>query len=275
MAHTLQVRYGQLIDDYLRKNLWIDQIANTKYEGDPKAGTVKIPQRTEATVAAYNKASGLSASTSTTSYVDLSINKDYAVNEIVDGYDAAAVPDNIQADRLESAAYGLKKQEESDFFAALVAGGTESSTTTTVAAANVTSLFLAEMTAHDAADVPQEDRWVLVTSAIHAIMLQDASFIKASEIGQDMLVKGQIGEYYGYRVFKSTNLPAQTAGTNTLEWIIGHSQNAHFVEEWMVNPNWFDLNGSAAFVGAAALKGRKVYGSKVSRATSIRIKGHA
>ena len=48
------------------------------------------------------------------SYDTLVIDKDYAVNEVIDGYDAAAVPDNIVANRLDAAGEGLALQINSD-----------------------------------------------------------------------------------------------------------------------------------------------------------------
>ena len=59
---------------------------NNRYEGDPKAGAVKIPVRdTEVTEAAYNKASGKDLTEGATSYLTVTIDNDYAVNELKDG----------------------------------------------------------------------------------------------------------------------------------------------------------------------------------------------
>lgn len=117
MAHTLQDRYSRLVDAKLRATIVKADgvIFNTRYEGDPKAGAVKVPVRDAEVVAgAYNKASGLSLTQGSTSYETITINKDYGVNELIDGYDAAAVPDNLVADRLDSAAYSLALQMDKD-----------------------------------------------------------------------------------------------------------------------------------------------------------------
>ena len=69
----------------------------------PTAGSVKIPVRdTEVAVSDYDKANGIAAGTGGTSYETMVIDKDKAVNEIIDGFDAEAVPDNLVADRLDS-----------------------------------------------------------------------------------------------------------------------------------------------------------------------------
>ena len=59
---------------------------------NPKAGKVKIPVRdTEVTVKAYDKATGVDLEIGNTTYIDLDIDQDMAVNELIDGYDAEAM----------------------------------------------------------------------------------------------------------------------------------------------------------------------------------------
>ncbi|MFR6588655.1 MAG: hypothetical protein ACLUSL_13400, partial [Ruminococcus sp.] len=83
-------------------------IFNTRYEGNPKAGKVKVPVRdTEVEVKQYDKQNGAAISTGSTTYFDINIDIDEAVNEMIDGYDAASVPDGITAERLDSAGYSL------------------------------------------------------------------------------------------------------------------------------------------------------------------------
>ena len=104
MAHNKQERWSKLVDAKLRQTLVTKDrtIFNNRYEGNPKAGKVKIPVRdTEVEVKAYNKSTGVDLSEGSTSYIDLNIDQDEAVNELIDGYDAAAVPDNLVADRLD------------------------------------------------------------------------------------------------------------------------------------------------------------------------------
>lgn len=44
-------------------------------------------------------------------YENMPITKDKALNEITDGYDAESVPDNLIADRLNSASYVRKTRD--------------------------------------------------------------------------------------------------------------------------------------------------------------------
>ena len=121
MAHTGQERYSKLVLAKLRASAVLKEgiVFNNDYEGDPRAGAVKIPVRdVEVAVSDYDKASGLAGVTGTTTYETLLINKDKAVNEIIDGYDAEAVPDGIVAERLDSAGYALAMQLDNDGAAA-------------------------------------------------------------------------------------------------------------------------------------------------------------
>ena len=110
MAHIAQERYSTLVDEKLRYTLVTKDnlIFNPRYEGNPKAGKVKVPVRdTEVEVKKYDKQTGAAISAGSTTYFDINIDIDEAVNEMIDGYDAASVPDGITAERLDSAGYSL------------------------------------------------------------------------------------------------------------------------------------------------------------------------
>ena len=69
MAHEAQVRYSKLVDLKLRATLVkkVGVICNNRYEGSPKAGSVKVPVRdTEVAVNDYNKQTGAELTVSVT-----------------------------------------------------------------------------------------------------------------------------------------------------------------------------------------------------------------
>ena len=89
MAHNAQERYSSLVLAKIRKENKLKNgvVFNTDYEGSPKAGSVKIPVRdTEVQVSDYDKANGITAGTGSTTYETFTINKDKAVNEIIDDF---------------------------------------------------------------------------------------------------------------------------------------------------------------------------------------------
>ena len=133
MAHEAQVRYSKLVDLKLRATLVkkVGVICNSRYEGSPKAGSVKVPVRdTEVAVNDYDKQTGAELTGGDTTYLTVNIDKDKAVNEIIDGFDAVSVPDDLVADRLDSAGYSLALQVDSDGSVELTTAGTAFGTTT-------------------------------------------------------------------------------------------------------------------------------------------------
>ena len=69
MAHANQARWATLVDAKLRNQLVTrdNLIFNSRYEGDPTSGKVKIPVRdTEVAVKEYDKANGIAAEAGTT-----------------------------------------------------------------------------------------------------------------------------------------------------------------------------------------------------------------
>lgn len=95
MAHEAQVRYSNLVDLKLRKTLVkkVGVICNNRYEGSPKAGSVKVPVRdTEVVVNDYDKAKGAKQTSGDTTYLTVNIDHDKAVNEIIDGSMQRAFP---------------------------------------------------------------------------------------------------------------------------------------------------------------------------------------
>ena len=133
MAHEAQVRYSNLVDLKLRKTLVkkVGVICNNRYEGSPKAGSVKVPVRdTEVVVNDYDKAKGAKQTSGDTTYLTVNIDHDKAVNEIIDGFDAESVPGDLVADRLDSAGYSLGLQMDSDGSVELTTAGTAFGNTT-------------------------------------------------------------------------------------------------------------------------------------------------
>lgn len=267
MAHELQVRYSNLVLAKMRKELVLSDgfVFNNDYEGDPKSGAVKIPQRdTEVTVSDYNKAQGISPTSGDTSYVTLPISKDKAVNEVIDGYDAKSVPDNLVADRLDSAGYALAATVDTDGGAALLSGGTAVNIAS-LTTSNIYDTIVDLRTAMNKANVPNDGRrYLLVTPDTSAIILKSPEFISASSLGDEVKQSGVIGKIAGFLV-KDWN-----DSTANLAMIAGHPRFATRVREWSVPVKVQDLDSSGTFIGACAVQGRFVYDHKVLRSSAVR-----
>lgn len=211
MAHANQERWSKLVDAKLRNQLVTrdNYIFNNRYEGDPKAGKVKIPVRdTEVSVKDYNKATGIDPEAGTTTYLELNIDQDEAVNELIDGFDAASVPDGIVADRLDSAGYSLGLSIDKKSIEALQAasGATISATKTAATEANAYKLALEAKRVLSRKGVPADGRFMIVSPEYLEVLMLDEHFIKRGDLSQEMVQAGVAGKIAGFNVFESNNM---------------------------------------------------------------------
>jgi len=269
MAVTSQDRFANLVDAKLRDAIVQKNgfVWNNRYEGNPKAGAVKIPVRdTEAVVGDYakdNASAGASLTQAVGSYLTLAINKDIAVNEKIDGYSVDSVPDNILADRLDSAGYSLALRMNADgtqeLLNAEIIASTESLTKD-----NVYAQFVDLRTALSREKVPTQGRFALVAPEVYALLLKSPEFVKASDLGDAVVQSGAVGQTAGFLIFEDTSLPA------VVSVIVGHPDWCTRVEEWAVSPKVQSLDGSGNFIGEVAIQGRKIYAHKLTKPQTAR-----
>lgn len=282
MAHANQERWSRLVDIKLRNTLVTrdNLIFNTRYEGDPKAGKVKIPVRdTEVAVKAYDKAKGLDPESGTTTYLDLLIDQDEAVNELIDGFDAASVPDGITAERLDSAGYALGLSIDKKSIDALegASGATVSATKTAATETNAYKLVLEAKRVLSRKGVPSDGRFLIVAPEFLEVLMLDEHYIKQGDLSQELVQSGVVGRIAGFNVFESNNMDFESTTRvatkkTTTEFIAGHPNWCHRVMEWQVPVHLQSLAGSGNYIGASAVQGRKIYGIKVSKPQTLYIK---
>ena len=290
MAHILRESYGSLVDAKLRATLVTKDnfIFNTNYEGLPTAGAVKVPVRDgEVTVNDYSTTnlSSNAATYGSTKYITAVLDADKFVNEYIDGFEADAVPDNLVADRLDSAGYSLANIMDTDAVNALcyaIAGkdhaGTAYAATdpryqkvgTQVEMSGSKTIFDAivdAMVAQDNAHVPAEGRYLIVTPAAYAELIKSDDFIKKGDLSQELVMSGAVGMIAGYAIYKSAKLAAAgtTASLTNLKAIAGHPLFATRVEAWRVEPKLVDGNSDANVVGGSFVKGRKIYVHEITK----------
>lgn len=264
----LSARYSNLIDDKLEITLVLRDgvIFNNRYEGDAKAGAVKVRKSGAATVQDYDKTNGVKPTTGASEYITITIDKDKAVNEIFDGFDAAAVTDDMVADRLDAAGYAMALTLDSDGAAELVAGGTAMADTAALTNKTVYGTIVDARTALSKIGVPATGRYLIVSPETYALILKSDEFIPASQLGDAVKQTGAVGAILGFNIYESANL-----GTG-VEFVAGHPNYATRVNEWAVDVHPQDLSGSGTYIGACAVQGRKVYAHKVTKPECILVK---
>ena len=279
MAHNLQEKYSNLVDAKLR-NVLVTQdnlIFNNRYEGDPTAGVVNIPVRdTEVKVEAYDKANGMAVKEGGTTYLKLNIDNDIAVNELIDGFDAAAVPDGIVAERLDSAGYSLGQVVDAKSIEALEKAPNihVSKVKAPTAQDKVYETVLEAMSTLTRAGVPQDGRWLIASPEFYALLLNTPPFIRAVDPAKAITDIGVVGTIAGFAVCVSNGLAFEdtklvSGKKTTTEFIAGHSNWCHRVMAWQAPIVVRDLSGSGKYIGASAVQGRKVFGVKVSNGEAL------
>lgn len=267
MAHEAQERYSPLVLAKIRAENKLKEgvVFNTDYEGSPAAGVVKIPVRdAEVEVSDYDRANGIDIKHGSTGYIDLLVNKEKAVNELIDGYDAELVPDNLVADRLDSAGYALARAIDNDGATTLIAGAT----VVNIPAITADTAYAAIVdirTAMSKANIPDDGkRYLLVTPDTMGFILKSPEFVKASELGDAVVQEGIVGKIAGFKVIEWND------STANLAMVAGHPRFATRVNAFKVGVRLQSLDQSGKYIGASAVQGRMVYAHKVLRSVAIR-----
>lgn len=268
MAHLHQERWSKLVMAKLRNILCLKDgvVFNNDYEGSPAAGSVKIPVRDgEVVVSDYDKANGIQGTHGSTAYETMIIDKDKAVNEIIDGYDAQAVPDNLVADRLDSATYGMQAQVDTDGGTVLLAAATVDNESV-LTSDNIYDKIVDLRTRMTKAKIPNDGkRYLLVTPDTMALILKDTvHFVKATDLGDQVVATGAVGKIANFLVIEWNDTTANLA------MLAGHPRFATRAMEFAVPIKVQSLDGSGKYIGASAVQGRNVYAHKVLRSVAIR-----
>lgn len=266
-THNRQERYADSIVKLFRKQLVVRSEFSRDYEGNPTAGAVKVPVRaTDVALNNYDVVSGVSLTTSATTYLNIPVDNHKAINELIDGYEASAVPDNLIAQRLESGAYSIGTTLELDAINELVNHGTTESSTTALTESTAFKTIATSIKDIKKLGVDLMDVVVVVSPETELLLQTDDKFANTSgQLGAELVRNGVIGKIVGANVKMSANLPAN------VEYIVFAKPWVQAIDEWKVEPSVNDLM-DGVHIGASALQGRMVYADKLTEATACRVK---
>ena len=240
---------------------------STDYEIDGATGQINVPTRSDkVTISDYDILNGVALTQSATDYVVLPIDKNYAINELIDGYEAEAVPDNLRANRIEAAGYSLGLKKENLAIAELVAKGTISSDTTALTEADAYKKIAAEIANMKKRNMEVANMRVVVSADTELLLLTDDKFANTSgSLGAELVREGVIGKINGVAVKPNYLLPEE------VEFIIYDKRFTQKYEVWSVEPSINDIK-DGKHIGASALQGRQVGGLMVTNALGVQVK---
>ena len=263
-THERQERFADAIVKLMRPALKIRSTFSRDYEGSPVAGAVKVPVRnTDVEITDYDVKNGVALSQSATTYINVPVDNHKALNELIDGYEASAVPDNLTAQRLESGAYSIAKTLEADAIAQLLTG--TASTQEDCTADNVYANIVKDIAILAKKGIDKERMYVAIDYATETLLLTDEKYSNtASQIGAELAREGVVNKINGVKVI------VQDLGNNA-EYIVYGIDWCQAIDEWKVAPSINNLS-DGAHIGASALQGRMVYTDTVTNKEAVIVK---
>lgn len=263
-THYRQERYADAIVKLMRPSMKIRNTFSRDYVGNPTAGAVQVPVRdTDVTIDDYDVASGIDLTQSATTYLNVAIDNNKAINELIDGYEAAAVPDNLVAQRLESGAYVIAATLEADAISALKTGGTASEQPDCTKD-NVYENIVKDIAILAKKGVAKERMYVAIDYNTETLLLTDSKYSNtASQIGAELAREGVVGRINGVNVI--------VEDLDGAEYIVYGTEWTQAIDEWKVMPTINDLK-DGAHIGASALQGRMVYTDIVTNDDAVIVK---
>ena len=271
-THKRKETYANEVLTIARAEMNIYEDFSTDYEQDEVTGQIMVPTRNgEVKVSDYDIKNGIELSQSATDYLPLPVDKDYGINELIDGYEAAAVPDNLMAQRMESAAYSLAKTFEEDAINALVSNSTVS-TQPDGTVDNIYMNIVKDIAQLAKRGVDKNRMYVAVSYATEALLLANPVYANtSSQIGAELARNGIVNRINGVNII--TQDLGETEDGQAIEYIVYGIDWTQAIDEWMVNPVVVDLTtGSSEYIGASALKGRMVYADAVTDPNAVIVK---
>lgn len=268
-THKRKETYANEVLAIARAELNIYEDFSTDYEVDEVTGQINVPTRNgEVKVSDYDILNGVELTQSATDYLPLPIDKDYAVNELIDGYEANAVPDNLVAQRIESAGYSIGMKKENMAIEALMTG-TVSTDTTPLTATDVYKKIVAEVKNMKKRNMKVSSMRIAVSADTEELLLTDDKFANSSStVGAELLREGVIGKIAGVPV-KTNYLMGEE-----VEFVIYDKRFCQKYEIWKAEPSIEDIK-DGKHIKASALQGRQVGGLMVTNKLGVQIKKNA
>lgn len=247
-------------------------ICNRDYEGDASGSSVNITSIVDPTIGTYTGAD-LTMEDIDDATRALPLDQKKYFDFFLDDVERAQSVNGgaLMQSAIDRASYGLANTLDAYVLGILGTGASASAPDHQVAEATINTAA----GAYDAlvnwgvlldqADVPPEERWAVLSPALHGYLLKDPRFVSAGDDASAATrANGRVGQAAGFDIFKSNNLPAGPgagAGTSQLagsRYACTLAEQIQSVEAFRVEKKFGD-----------GVKGLHVYGAKVTRPTAI------
>ena len=266
-THERRETYANEVLAMAKSKVNVYEDFSTDYEIDGATGQINVPTRSaEVTISDYDVLNGVELTQSATDYVALPIDQNYAINELIDGYEAEAVPDNLRANRIEAAGYSMGLKKENLAISQLVSKGTTSTDKDALTEADAYKKIASEIANMKKRNMEVASMRVVVSADTELLLLTDDKFANTSgQLGAELVREGVIGKINGVAVKPNYLLP------ENVEFIVYDKRFAQKYEVWSVEPSINNL-ADGKHIGASALQGRQVGGLMVTNKLGVQVK---
>lgn len=249
-------------------------LVNRDYEGTirQQGDTVHINSIGAVTVNDYTRNTDIEdPEVLTTTDQTLVIDQSKYFNFQIDDVDAAQSAGDMMDTAMQRAAYALNDVSDAFLLRTIAAGvdtGNKVGDTSGVIALtkdNVYENIVALKTKLDKANVPTAGRYIVVPPEIHALLLMDDRFVKASDGGtaNATLLNGEVGRVAGFTVYMSNNV---FYSTDHWQIVASVAYSTTFAEQ-VVSTEAYRMEKRFA----DAVKGLHVYGAKVTDGKAVAV----
>lgn len=261
--------------DALEKELVYSQLFNRDYEGEiTDAGdTVHIAQIGDVTIKDYTTGSNI-ADPDEVSATDqlLTIDQAKYFNIAVDDVDAAQSKINLLDAATQRAGFGFSDKADSYLGSLLATSGTAVSGLGTDAAPlavtkdNAYEVLVKLKTALDKANLPKQERKVVVPAEFEGFMLLDPRFVEVgTDASEERLTNGTVYKAAGFEVLVSNNAPT-VEKVNGFKVVASSPVQGTFAQQILKTEAY---RPESRF--SDAVKGLHVYGAKVLRPAAVAV----
>lgn len=249
-------------------------LVNRNYEGQirQQGDTVHINSIGTVTVNDYTRNTDINdPEVLTTTDQTLTIDQSKYFNFQIDDVDAAQAAGDMMDTAMQRAAYALNDVSDA-FLLKTIASGVDTNnkvgdtgSAITLTTDNIYENIVALKTKLDKANVPTAGRYIVVPPEIHALLLLDDRFVKASDAGtaNATLLNGEVGRVAGFTVYMSNNV---YYSTDHWQIVASTSYSTTFAEQ-IVSTEAYRMEKRFA----DAVKGLHVYGAKVTDGKAVAV----
>lgn len=249
----------------LRKAHVAANVVNRDYEGDIRSygERVKINAIRAITSKAYTTNSNIAAPDALVGDEQfLDIDQRRYVNFQVDDVDKAQQRPKVMNEAMAEAAHSLS--DDSDAYILSLHHDIDSDnfigaqgTPIELDPDNIYEQWVTAGQLLDENNVPRGMRWSIVPPWVHAMMIQSPEFIRSTQLGDNTVINGMVGQIAGFNVLMSNNVDSEYGEADVM---FGYPGALTFAEQILSLEAY---RPELRF--ADAIKGLYVYGAKVTR----------